>query len=136
DTRDMLSLALGVNPVLDADVPGRVRIRVACYVASGKNALDRGFEALIDGDAAALVQGRTLNAGGLRKLGSRRDTESQHDEVGRYYRVVVQGQFPAVVGFRHAAEVKSNTFFLVYLLNHLANVRPQRFFERYILWSH
>src|SRR6202011_719438 len=53
-----LPLALGDDPVLDADLLAAMRVRPAREITGGEDAGDAGFEILVDGDAAVDRQPR------------------------------------------------------------------------------
>jgi hypothetical protein len=57
----MLTLTLGMNPMLHANGGPGMRVWVVSDVANGKNARDRRFEAFIDDDPATLLRARTPN---------------------------------------------------------------------------
>src|ERR1700674_1910502 len=71
-----LPLALGNNPVLDADLLAAVRVRPAREITGGENAGDAGFEILVDGDAAV-----DREPGMLGKPDRRLDADTDDHEI-------------------------------------------------------
>jgi hypothetical protein len=119
---DMLTLALGVYPVLYADHLAGVRVGVASNVADCKNAGHRGLELLVDIDASSLVGRRALKPGGLREPGARRNADTKDDEVSLNGRTIIEREKRAVEAPSLTAEMKMHALFLVHLSNHICDL--------------
>ena len=115
-----LSLALGDDPVLDADRHPGMRIGPARNVAGGKDIGRTGLEVFVDYDAAI-----DREFGLLRELEPRPHTDPDNDEVGRQPGPIVEYNGIRVYPPGAATEVEDDAVSFVEAAQHRANFRAE-----------
>src|SRR4051812_31030726 len=101
--RRHLTLTLGHDPVLDADVLARVRIRPARNIARCEDSALARFEILVNDDA--MVQGE---AGRLGQRNCWPDADAHDDQIGVERAAAAEADGSSVDGGNAFPEVKTN----------------------------
>ncbi len=103
-----LPLALGYDPVLDADPLASERIRPARDVACGEHAGRAGLEILVHEDAGVDLEPRRL-----RDVGHRPHADPDDDEIGIDCLAILQRNPPVVDGSERLPEMEAHALPLV-----------------------
>src|SRR5262249_23256711 len=126
-----LTLALGNDPMLDAEALTRMRIGPSRDVAGGIDAMNAGLEILVDGDAAFERKSRLFR---YAERGPHAD--AHHHEVGGERRAVAQREGLAVDMGHRRTQMEDDAVRLVKLANEAADRVAQYAAERDAFRAH
>src|ERR1019366_3859700 len=129
--RDMLALAFGVDPVLDADDLAGVGVGEAGDVTDGIDIVGRGAQPAVDHDAVV-----DLQAGGLGQRRARPDPGAGDDEVGLDRLAIVEAELAVLIALHLAAEMEHHALRLVKAADPLANLVAEHAGQRNGLGRH